>query len=67
MKYLDINDLPKALQDQIKKDNNMPTRKVKVTKDEIRSYSISALNQVKGLSKSDIIRVLNHSLKMLEV
>jgi len=67
MKYLDINDLPKALQDQIKKDNNMPIRKVKVTKDEIRCYSVSALNQVKGLSKSDIVRVLNHALKMLEV
>ena len=67
MKYLDINDLPKGLQDQIKKDNGLPTRKVKVTKDEIRSYSVSALNQVKGLSKSDIVRVLNHSLKMLEV
>ena len=67
MKYLNIDDLPKDLRDQIKKDNNMPTRKVKVTKDEIRCYSVSALNQVKGLSKSDIVRVLNHALKMLEV
>lgn len=67
MDKLSINDLPKAIADEIKKANNMPTRKVKVTKDEIRSYSISALNQVKGLSKSDIIRVLNYALKMLEV
>ena len=67
MTGLDVNQLPKELQNKIKKDNGVPTRKVKVTKNEIQDYSFSLLNQLKGLSKSDKVRSINMALRMLEV
>ena len=64
---LNVNDLPKELANQIKKENGVSTRNQNLTKDEVRGFAISMLNQVKGLSKSDIGRVLSLARKMLEV
>ena len=67
MEKLNINDLPREVRDLIKKENGIPTRKHNLTKDDVRGYAISVLNQVRNLSKSDITRVLNFALKVLEV
>ena len=67
MEKLNINDLPREVRDLIKKENGIPTRKHNLTKDDVRGFAISVLNQVRNLSKSDITRVLNFALKVLEV
>ena len=67
MEPLNIDSLPKEVRDLIKKDNGIPTRKHNLTKDDVRGFAISVLNQVRNLSKSDITRVLNFALKVLEV
>ena len=67
MEKLNINDLPREVRDLIKKENGIPTRKHNLTKDDVRGFAISVLNQVRNLSKSDINRVLNFALKVLEV
>ena len=64
---LNVNELPKDLANQIKKENGVPTRKHNLTKDEVRGLAIAMLNQAKGFSKSDIGRVLSLARKMLEV
>ncbi len=66
MEKLTINDLPKALAREILKQNGEPTRKHNLTKDEVRGFAVSVLNQVKGLKKSDVKRVLAYSRKMLD-
>ena len=67
MEPLNVDSLPKEVRDLIKKENGIPTRKHNLTKDDVRGYAISVLNQVRNLSKSDINRVLNFALKVLEV
>ena len=64
---INVNELPADLANLIKKENGIPSRKIKVTKNEMQDYGASILNQVKGLSKSDKIRAINMALKMLEV
>ena len=67
MEPLNVDSLPKEVRDLIKKENGIPTRKHNLTKDDVRGFAISVLNQVRNLSKSDINRVLNFALKVLEV
>ena len=67
MTRLNVDQLPKELSNQIKKENGVPTRKVKTTKNEIQDYATSVLGQLRGLSKSDKIRSINMALKMMEV
>ena len=62
-----LKDLPKHVQVQLKKDNKLSTRSQNLKKADIRDYAISVLNQVKGLSKSEIKRVLVLAEKMTKV
>ncbi|QDP59685.1 MAG: hypothetical protein Unbinned2990contig1001_5 [Prokaryotic dsDNA virus sp.] len=64
---MNINDLPIDLQKQLKKENGISSRNQNLSKDDIRSYAIASLNQLKGIKKSEMIRVLNLAKKMLEV
>ena len=66
MEKIKITDLSKELQDEIKKENGIPTRKHNLTKDEVRGYAIKMLGQVYNLSKSDIERVLAQANKMVK-
>jgi len=66
-KGIPINQLPKELQLKIKKQNGTVTRKQSLNKDAIRGYAIAVLNQIKDLSKSDRVRVLNHAQEMNKV
>tara|TARA_R100001530_G_scaffold116529_2_gene83605 strand:+ start:736 stop:942 length:207 start_codon:yes stop_codon:yes gene_type:complete len=66
-KGIPINQLPKELQLKIKKQNGTVTRKQSLNKDAIRGYAIAVLNQIKDLSKSDRVRVLNHAHEMNKV
>ena len=54
-------------QDKIKKVNGLAVRKQALDKNAIRGYAIAALYQIKHLSKSDRVRVLNHALQMNKV
>ena len=67
MNKLTINDLPKEVRDKIKKENGISTKKYPLTKNDIRCYSISVLNVIKGLTKNQRQRVLKHSLKVNEI
>ena len=58
--------MPREVQDLIKKENGIPTRKHNLTKDDVRGYAIKMLNQVCNLSKSDIERVLAQANKMVK-
>ena len=64
---MNINDLPIDLQKQLKKENGISSRNQNLSKDDIRSYAIASLNQLEGIKKSEMIRVLNLAKKMLEV
>ena len=66
-KGIPVDELPKELQDKIKKDNGFSVRKKSVNKNAVRGYAIAALYQIKHLSKNDRIRVLNHAIQMNQV
>ena len=66
-KGIPVDELPKELQDKIKKVNGLAVRKQALDKNAIRGYAIAALYQFKHLSKSDRVRVLNHALQMNKV
>ena len=66
-KKIPIDQLPKDLQLKIKKQNGIVTRKQLLNKDAIRGHAIAVLNQIKDLSKSDRVRVLNHAHEMNKV
>ena len=66
MEKLKMSDLPREVQDVIKKENGIPIRKHNLTKDDVRGYAISVLSQVKNLNKSDMERVLVQANKMIK-
>ena len=66
-KGIPVDQLPVELQRKIKKQNGVATRKQSLNKDAVRGYAIAVLNQIKDLSKSDRVRVLNHSHEMNKV
>ena len=64
---LNVNDLPRDIGDQIKKENGVSTRNYKMNKNQMKSHCFAVLNQLRGLNKSEINRVLEHAKKMNEV
>ena len=66
-KKIPLDELPVELQRKIKKQNGVATRKQSLNKDAVRGYAIAVLNQIKDLSKSDRVRVLNHAHEMNKV
>ena len=67
MGRIPISELSVELQNQIKKENGIPTRNYTMSKDDVRSYSIAVLGTIKSLTKKQRIRVLNHALKVNDV
>ena len=67
MDKIKITDLSKELQDEIKKEHGISTRKHNLTKDDVRGYAISVLGQIKNLINSDMVRVLKFALNWMEV
>ena len=67
MGRIPISELSVELQNQIKKENGIPTRNYTMSKDDVRSYSIAVLGAIKSLTKKQRIRVLNHALKVNDV
>ncbi len=67
MSKLTLDDLPADVVDKLKKDNGISTRKITITKEEIRTHSISVLNVIKNLTKRQRDRILKHALKQNKV
>lgn len=64
---LTLNDLPKDLQKQVKKENGISTKHYALTKNDIRTYSISVLNIIRNLKPSERKRVLQQATKLNEI
>ena len=64
---IDVNDLPKELVNQIKRENGVSTKTTKMSKNQVRSSAIKVISQISDLDKYQAKRVLKHAMKMMNV
>lgn len=64
---IELKDLPPEVQNTLRKELGVSTRRTKFPKEDVRRYAIRALNVLAGLSQQERSRVLAHAVRLNEV